>query len=225
MGKPLSPEHKAAISEGKREAFRRRQDSVDRPDKKKCTRCGKWKKLDWEDFSKSEFLMRKQNLASGVVGIYPSGECRSCSAERSAAWRENERAAGRLSGRQRKWTRTKFRKNPRRFRARQREYQAALRRKKGMKPGLPWKCYREQGLGGEIPAEPLSNWLKMMLKDLGISIEEMASTLEMDPGHLRRIVNLVGENGKPLINVKVATADRIFVAFDRPDVMAVLYPK
>jgi hypothetical protein len=206
--KPLSQAHKDAISRGQIARHQKaRSQEVERPDKKRCTACNEWKRVP------DDYTMRKRTLASGEVRKYPAGECKKCSAERAAKWRDNLRAKGELKERQQEYN---LRRDPEHKREYNREYSAMRRRAEGVKSRGPWKKYRDQGRTA-LPVEPLAVFLEELVYRHGMGAVALAAGVDQ-----RRLFSIVE---KEYSTITLEVADRILTGLNYPEQLVILYPE
>lgn len=185
------------ISRSQRERHRRAREQLGPPpDRKRCTQCKEWKRVDIEDRSQSEFQIRSRKLTTGEIRYYPSGECKECNAARAAAWRESKRQEGALSDLQREWN---SRRDPEHRKAYQREYQAFLRREQGMEMRGPWKRYRKFALklDPKLPIEPFQNWIRERAA-FYVKREDLPPVRPGDVAGLGFLANLCGISDRTL---------------------------
>lgn len=214
----MTEETKKKISEAKIRSYEKlREQYPERPDKKRCSQCKEWKSVDYNDTKLSEFPIRKRKIASGV-NFYPAGECKACNAERSAKWRENKRAEGVLTERQKEWSSRRDHEYRKRY---QRDWAADKRRREGVKPRGPWKKYRD--MTEKVPVRPFSSWIQETFSSPG----ELARIMGVDEKRIRHIVQEeYTKNGKvyPYKNISVDFVDRALVATGGNTHLSELYP-
>lgn len=215
-GRKLSPEHRANQSKGQIERYRRgREQEVDQPTEKRCTKCKKMKPVP------DGYVMRKRKLATGEIRHYAAGECKECGKKRAAAWRAKMKAEGKMTEIDRRHKRTYINKDPDRYRRMQREAGAAQRRKAGVPEKGPWRKYRnENGKGGKLPLGPIQEWLVEQAKIHEIT--SIAAATGVSDRQIRRIIT--GKDGDgPVKSVSVDLADKIFHGLGATEEMAILY--
>jgi hypothetical protein len=178
---------------------------------KRCNRCKAWK--PWSVDGHSEFQIRKRKNKNGTVVRSPAPECRACSNERTAAWRERERESGRLSERQRKWNESRDLDARRTY---QREWQALDRRRKGAALRGPWKRYRDDP-DTRVPVGPFREWVSAYLYASGYTRRELARRADL-PDEDMLTAALHRET------IQLELVDRVLIAAGYEGKLRELYP-
>lgn len=191
------------ISEGRRRNVLEVEKVVPYPrsGRKPCSKCKKWKSWDADDRELSDFPVARSKLKSGLVRFYPKGECRSCAADRCAAYRDRLRAEGTYGEACRRWGENRPKRKPKKRPPEETVY---------------------------VNAEPLMRWLEPLIEEydewvgrpdaLRNMIGDLANHPPLTPyqrDHLRQIE----QRGR----VRIRTADTLLLALDQPHVLAVLY--
>jgi hypothetical protein len=201
-----SAETRAKISRGKVEASRRARENEVPLDKKKCTKCGKYKTAD-------EFSKVNHTLRDGTPRQYLKPVCKKCDAARLRRYIRNLPPEVLKERRKRTGRRYKER-HPERVR----EANAAYRAKKRQEAGLPPKRKRVDGspqiTNRRLPAEPFRKWLNEQSK----SVEEVARAAGVDPTGLVNIAN--GKRPR----VTLAYADRVLTRNGNQISVTTLWP-
>ena len=212
-GRPLSDEHKQAISEGQKRRYEEaREQVVEEPTRKKCTGCKEWKHLD-------EFRTNYRVLASGERKAYPRPECKECAKERRRRWYEEKTPEERAEMNRR----YDENRDPEERKAYQRDYQALSRRRQGIKPRGPWKRYRTPARGPLLPRGPFVEWVKANYDDH----TTLAKKMGVDEARIRSIVKgYYFRNGekRPIQKVPLDFVDRALLASGKETGLWELYP-
>lgn len=70
------------------------------PEKKRCTKCKKWKS------TVRDFTTKRRKLRDGGYSYYPASTCKQCDRERAAAWKASK-SSEELAEAQRRWNRSR----------------------------------------------------------------------------------------------------------------------
>lgn len=208
-GQEMSDEWKEKIRQGQIARYERQQAQLagaEEPSQKRCTKCKKWKNVP------GDFTMRRRTLASGQVKTYPAGECKRCTADRSARHRDKLRREGVLLAKQKEYN---DKRNPTHKRAYNREWQRQRRRLAGVPERGTWRKYRhevvELGVDPRLPRAPFDEWLAQ--------VPMTPTELQAKTGVGEEIFRRTGGS-----TISLSTVDRVCVGLGIPDQVAVLYP-
>lgn len=83
------------------------------------------------------------------------------------------------------------------------------------------KRHEEKGKGGKLDLEPFGVWLSQQVVSHGM--DEICARTGLDEKQIRRWCAGKDEGGV-IKTVSVESADKVFIALDAPDEMAILYP-
>jgi len=171
---------------------------TDLRDKKYCGRCREWKR-------ETDFYMRwRRHRRTGEKVYYRESMCKRCKVAQAKAWKEAHPERAREHYR-------KHERSPRRARYRRDYYRMNYGKGKFM-----WTKYRDEGSDQRLPVDPFREWLGRELKDRGLSRRELEEVAGLASGQIRAILDRYDR-------VSVSVVDKITVALDRPEVLAVLY--
>lgn len=210
-GKPYTypEEGKKNVSKARREFSRKNLLPI--PDRKKCTRCKKWK--DSGEFSRVSKFIKAINGPKQY--LLPT--CKQCEREKHRARpREQVRANNRRAA-------AKISADPERA-AKRREYQREWAAQKRRKMGIPVGTARvvnQKERGEKLPLEPFSNWLREFCKDT--SVEEVAIRAGVEPKQIRRWISMFDRNYGEIQSISVQAVDEFFISLGMPNEMAILY--
>lgn len=183
---------------------------------KQCPTCGEIKPI--KEFGQA----RRTVVSTGQERIYIRSECKKCDCARSKKYREKI-GAERYRKQQREASRRRKKKmtaaEKRRHREYQREWAAASRRRKGIKPRMK---PQEKGTGKRVPLGPLADFIHEIMKSRKLTTADLAELVEMDQEQVRRILK-ARENGKRKSWLTLEVVDRILLKLDREEMLTVLY--
>ncbi len=182
------------------------------PTHKKCAGpCGEYKLLE-------EFYTRKRKLKSGVLSVYPSPRCKECERERMKLhWQRLKEEGKAQEARRRK----RESRDPEKERIYQREWSAAKRRRKGIKPRR-LRRQEEQEVkekGPFLPIGPIADLLTHELE--GDEEQSLRAIAEATGLHDRRLYAI---RHREYDTVSLRVVDAILTGLGRPEELNNLYP-
>lgn len=186
---------------------------------KRCSVCQQHKPFDINNKHASAFHLDRRTLRDGTLRVYPKGECKDCARQRVARWREQERAAGRMKERQRRYNQNRDQQ----LHAALRRERRAFEREQRTGRGADGARQRPDLSQTRRDNQPFLQWLTEYQAATGMSQQSIARMMNARFGS-KDAARRLREVARGQARVTIEFVDRVAVALDQPQLVTLLYP-